>query len=272
MEANFDTETQWLLVHEGGYVNHPKDPGGATNRGVTQRTYDGYRKRMGLPIQSVRSIIMLEVLDIYKTQYWDKIAGDQLPTGLDYAVYDFAVNSGPKRAVQFLQELLGNVAADGIMGNQTLGALAAFGPKDMPGLIEGYCEKRWNWMQTLTTWSTFGTGWTRRVMGEILGFQDSDTGVIDRAVKLYSGQRTTAPLHTAAGKALEADTKATAKVAEGFNLNTVGTIAAGVAPTAVVAAIQQQGPMQYALAAVVIVATILGAIVFYKKVLSKPQT
>lgn len=267
---NFEQETSWLLVHEGGYVNHPADPGGATNRGVTQRTYDGYRKRKGRALQSVKSITMAEVMDIYRTQYWDKVMGDQLPAGLDYAVYDFAVNSGPKRAVQSLQELLGkNVVADGIMGNQTLGVLADFGPEDMRELIEAYCEKRWNWMKTLKTFATFGKGWTRRVMGEQIGVQDADTGVIDRAVKLFMGAKVSAPTRAAEGKALEDDTKATVKVAEGFNLNTVGTVAAGVAPTAVVAAIQQEGPMQYALAAVVVVATIMGAIVFYKKVLAR---
>lgn len=266
MEANFETETGWLLVHEGGYVNHPKDPGGATNRGVTQATYDGYRRRMNLAKRSVKEITMAEVMAIYKSQYWDVVKGDELPAGLDYAVYDFSVNSGASRAVKFLQELLG-VKADGMLGNQTLGALAEFSPEDMRELIQNYCEKRWNWMKTLKTWSTFGTGWTRRVMGEQLGVQDADTGVIDRAVKLSLGMETAAPTRAAAGKALEEDTKAVALVSEGFNQNTLGTIAAGVAPTALVAAIQQQGPMQYALAAVVVVAAIMAAIVFYKKVL-----
>lgn len=265
---NFEEQTQWLLVHEGGYVNHPKDPGGATNRGVIQRTYDGYRKRMGKPQQSVKKITMAEVMDIYKSQYWDAVKGDELPAGLDYAVYDFGVNSGPTRAVKFLQQLLG-VTQDGQMGNQTLGALADISPEDMRDLIENYCEKRWNWMKTLGTFKTFGKGWTRRVMGEQIGVQDSDHGVIDRAVKVYMGQKTKAPTRSAEGKALLEDTTATTKVAEGFNFATVGTVAAGVAPTALVTAISQEGPMQYALAAVVVVATIMGAIVFYKKVLSK---
>ena len=270
MKKNFEEQTGWLLIHEGGYVNHPKDPGGATNHGVTQRTYDGYRKRMNQPTRSVKSITHDEVLAIYKSQYWDKVMGDQLPAGLDYAVYDFAVNSGPKRAVQFLQELLGaNVVADGIMGNQTLGVLSDFGPEDMCELIEAYCEKRWNWMKTLRTFSTFGKGWTRRVMGETAGGQTNDHGVIDRAVKVAMGEEPRAPIFSTGGKAVEEDTKATVKVVEGFNKNTIGTIAAGVAPTAVVAAISQEGPMQYALAAVVVVATILGAIVFYQKVIKR---
>lgn len=270
MEANFTEQTQWLLVHEGGYVNHPKDPGGATNKGVIQRTYDGYRKRKGLPLQSVKRITTAEVMDIYRTQYWNAVMGDELPAGLDYAVYDFAVNSGPKRAIKFLQELLGkNVIQDGVMGNQTLGVLAEFGPEDMRELIEAYCVKRWNWMKTLSTFATFGKGWTRRVMGETVGVQSSDHGVIDRAVKVALGAATQAPIYAAEGKALEEDTKAATKVAEGFNMSTVGTVAAGVAPTALVTAISQEGPMQYALAAVVVVATIMGAIVFYQKVVRR---
>ena len=142
--------------------------------------------------------------------------------------------------MQSLQELLGkNVAADGIMGNQTLGVLADFGPEDMRELIEAYCEKRWNWMKTLKTFATFGKGWTRRVMGEQIGVQDADTGVIDRAVKLFMGAKVSAPTRAAEGKALEDDTKATVKVAEGFNLNTVGTVAAGVATLAAVAGATQ---------------------------------
>lgn len=270
MRENFNQQTTWLLVHEGGYVNHPKDPGGATNRGVIQRTYDGYRRRKGLPKQSVKLITMDEVMDIYRTQYWDAVMGDQLPAGLDYAVYDFAVNSGPKRAIRFLQELLGkNVIQDGVMGNQTLGVLADFGPEDMRELIEAYCEKRWNWMKTLSTFATFGKGWTRRVMGETVGVQEGDHGVIDRAVKVAMGAATQAPTMAAEGKALESDTKATTKVAEGFNMDTLGKVAAGVAPTALVTAVSQEGPMQYALAGVVIVATIMGAIVFYQKVVKR---
>ena len=266
MKDNFDECTEWALVHEGGYVNHPKDPGGATNKGVIQRTYDGYRNRIGKPRQSVRSITMAEVLDIYKSQYWDLIHGDDLPAGLDYAMYDFSINSGPSRAVTFLQEILG-VKVDGVMGNVTLGAIKR--RNDISGLIQALCLKRWNWMKRLSTFKTFGKGWTRRVMGETVGVQVGDTGVIDRAVKVAMGAATQAPIYAAEGKALESDTAATTKVAEGFNMSTLGTVAAGVAPTALVTAISQEGPMQYALAAVVVVATIMGAIVFYQKVVRR---
>ncbi|HEY7823767.1 MAG TPA: glycosyl hydrolase 108 family protein [Acidimicrobiia bacterium] len=264
--SNFQKTTEWLLVHEGGFVNHPRDPGGATNRGVTQAVYDGYRRRMGRPKQTVRNITTAEVFDIYRTQYWDKVWADQMPAGLDYAVYDFAVNSGPSRAVKFLQEILG-VEADGAMGNITMGAIAALPREQVDDVIVQLCTNRWNWMKRLRTWDVFGTGWTRRVMGEQIGVQDADTGVIDRAVKLHNGAAVTAPTRAAAGQARGEDERSTARARDGLNLNTIGTIAGGVAPTAVVAAIQQEGPMQYALSGVVVVAAIMAAIVFYKKVL-----
>ncbi|WP_330220294.1 glycosyl hydrolase 108 family protein, partial [Sulfitobacter sp. HI0040] len=84
-------------------MNNRKDPGGATNMGIIQRTYDAYRKLIGLARRSVRYITPTERDTIYKTQFWDKVLGDRLPSGVDYAVYDFAVNSGVKRASEYLQ-------------------------------------------------------------------------------------------------------------------------------------------------------------------------
>lgn len=266
MKANFKTCTEWLLVHEGGYVNHPKDPGGATNKGVIQRTYDGYRSRKGLSTQSVRSITMQEVLDIYKSQYWDRIFGDALPSGLDYAMYDYAVNSGPSRAVKDLQKLLG-VKVDGVMGNVTLGAIKE--KNDIEGLITSLCLKRWNWMKTLKTWSTFGKGWTRRVMGDIVdGVQAGhDSGVIDRSVWLFQGvKEIPAPTEAAPGKAEEEDTKATVRAAESINMDNLAKIGGGVVPGAIASASAlPDGPLQYAAAAIGIIAALVVAYVVVKK-------
>lgn len=207
MKRNFQQSTEWMLVHEGGYVNHPKDPGGATNRGATQRTYDGFRDRMKLPRQSVRNITETEVYEIYRTQYWNAVQADLLPDGLDYAVYDFAVNSGPGRAARNLQALLG-VKQDGQIGNITLGALAKV--NDIESLIIRLCTNRWNWMKTLSTYSTFGKGWTRRVMGyTVNGVQpDTDSGIIDRAIKLARQETNIlSPTGPAPGRADEADMK-----------------------------------------------------------------
>lgn len=150
-----------VLVHEGGYVNHPADPGGATNKGVTQYTYNAYRKSRGLPARSVREITSDELSTIYRTRYWDAVKGDWLPAGLDYAVYDFGVNSGPRRAIEFLQRVLG-VDDDGELGPKTLKAAETANAADV---INALCDRRLAWLKTLKTWKVFGKGWSNRVAG-----------------------------------------------------------------------------------------------------------
>ncbi|WP_048716015.1 glycoside hydrolase family 108 protein [Cardiobacterium hominis] len=159
MRSNFEQAYRWILQHEGGYVNHPEDPGGATNKGVTQRTYDAYRTGLGMPRQDVRDIGNPEVRAIYENQYAIPIRFDSLPAGLDYAMFDFAVNSGPARAAQFLQRLVG-VRADGIIGAQTLAKVQA---ADAQNLIARLCDARLKYMRSLKTWKTFGRGWQRRM-------------------------------------------------------------------------------------------------------------
>ena len=159
MRKSYDTALQAVLEHEGGYVNHPEDPGGATNRGVTQRVYDAWRKRQGLRSRAVKAIAADEVAAIYRAQYWDAVRGDDLPAGLDYAVFDFAVNSGPARAIHYLQANLG-VTADGHIGLVTLGAAARAKPRQV---IDDLCDSRLAFLKKLKTFPTFGKGWTRRV-------------------------------------------------------------------------------------------------------------
>lgn len=160
-------ETQSLdlvLVHEGGYSNHPQDPGGATMKGVTQRVYDGYRQRKGLAKRPVKGIQKNELLEIYDRQYWDPIKGDQLPDGVDYVVFDGAVNSGVSQSGKWLQRALGPLykgAVDGNIGEGTLGALAQV--TNMDNLIDRICDQRLKFLRSLKTWKTFGGGWSRRV-------------------------------------------------------------------------------------------------------------
>ena len=183
MKQNYLIIQPWILAYEGGFVNHPKDPGGATNQGITQRTYDAYRRRIGHATQSVRLIDNVERDTIYRVQYWDAIKGDDLPSGVDAVVYDFAVNSGPSRAAKYLQRIAG-VKHDGMIGMQTLDALARM---DSTQVIGRLCADRMAFLRGLPAWVTFGTGWTRRVMGNADGAQDSDTGIIDRATRLARG-------------------------------------------------------------------------------------
>ncbi|MFA5996183.1 MAG: glycoside hydrolase family 108 protein [Candidatus Paceibacterota bacterium] len=156
---NFDASLTLVLKHEGGYSNHPRDPGGATMKGVIQRVYDGYRRSHGLIPRSVRMLGDAELRDIYRALYWDKICGDDLPGGIDYVVFDGAVNSGPAQSAKWLQRALG-VNDDGVIGPLTLDR-----SDDVPAahLVDAICDKRMGFLRALRTWSVFGTGWSRRV-------------------------------------------------------------------------------------------------------------
>lgn len=158
---NFARALSRALVHEGGFVNHPKDPGGATNNGVTQRVYDGFRDRRNLPKRSVAQITNDEVGEIYRRQYWDAIKGDALPDGVDYVVFDGAINSGPAQSVKWLQRALGTVKVDGALGEATLAAVEDYPDHDQ--LIALMIGRRLAFLQALGTWSTFGRGWVARV-------------------------------------------------------------------------------------------------------------
>lgn len=149
-----------ILHHEGGYVNHPKDPGGETNLGVTKRVYEDFGGT-----KDMKDLTREDVEPIYKKNYWDRVKGDNLPAGLDLCVFDFGVNAGTGRAAKYLQTIIGTVA-DGGIGPNTLKALEAH-LEELPGgvkqLIETYQNKRQGYYESLSTFSTFGKGWTRRV-------------------------------------------------------------------------------------------------------------
>lgn len=163
-ENRFERSLQLVLAHEGGYVDHPSDPGGATNLGITRKTLARWRKVIpwtSLPKSEVKALTRETVAPIYRAFYWDEIRGDDLPAGLDYAVFDYAVNSGPGRAAMALQRILG-VADDGEIGPITLAAIAKRKPAD---LINALCDERIAFLQRLSTFAVFGKGWTIRVSG-----------------------------------------------------------------------------------------------------------
>lgn len=159
MQSNFEQALERVFAHEGGYVNLKTDPGGATNRGVTQRTYDAWRQRIGERPRDVRELSDDEARRIYKEQYADKVWFDRLPAGLDYALFDFAVNSGVARAVKCVQRIVG-VREDGIMGVQTLAAVQAKAPK---ALVADLCAARLKFVRGLKGYKHFGRGWSRRI-------------------------------------------------------------------------------------------------------------
>lgn len=187
MRENQKIVLGWIGLSEGGYVNHPRDPGGPTDRGITQATFDAWNAAHRRPRRPVRGISKEEADAIIVSQYLDPVKFDQLPAGIDYAVADFAVNSGPRRAVIELQRILG-VADDGIVGNKTLAAIKEW---NIPELIALYGSARMAYLRGLKTWPTFGDGWRARVEGRMPGVQTHDIGVIDRAGRLHfrSGDR-----------------------------------------------------------------------------------
>jgi len=159
-QSNFPICLSHVLKHEGGYVDHPKDPGGATNKGITIGTLSKWLGRKATK-QEVRDIPDDVVHDIYKSNYWDRVRGDNLPDGLDLVAFDGGVNSGVSRGARWLQKGLG-VKADGVVGDKTLGKAAHPGT-DGVKVIEKACAARMGFLRSLRTFSTFGRGWSRRV-------------------------------------------------------------------------------------------------------------
>ena len=158
MKDNFDRCLAEVLRHEGGWADHPKDPGGATMQGVTLVTYSNWLGREATK-DELRNMPPAHRDEIYRKHYWDKVKGDELPKGVDLCLFDFAVNSGPKRAVVAVQEALG-VNADGALGPMTLGAIQKATPS---ALIPWVIEYRLAFLQRLPIWDTFGGGWAKRV-------------------------------------------------------------------------------------------------------------
>ena len=158
MNENWDKSFEMVLAHEGGFVNNPKDPGGMTNLGVTKAAWEGY---VGKPVDEdfMRKLTPEMVKPFYKAMYWDKIKGDQLPNGVDYAAYDLAVNSGVGRAAKFLQTIAG-VMADGVLGPKSMGAIRECNPEHT---VDALCDMRLDFLKRLPTFETFGKGWTIRV-------------------------------------------------------------------------------------------------------------
>lgn len=113
---------EYILLKEGGYSNHPSDRGGATNKGVTQRTYNAYLTKHQLPLRSVEEIDSHEVSIIYQEEYWDKCRCSDIPFPLDLAVFDSAVQHGTTRASKWLQNCVGT-SADGVVGDKTIYAV-----------------------------------------------------------------------------------------------------------------------------------------------------
>ena len=155
--ANFSKCLDMLLHHEGGFVNHPDDPGGMTNLGVTKAVYEKYIKRNATEAE-MRALTKIDVSPIYRSNYWDRGHCDDLPSGVDWSVFDWGVNSGMGRAAKALQRVVG-VTADGAIGPMTIKATHDIKPQDV---IVKMHSSRQSFYESLTTFKTFGRGWSRR--------------------------------------------------------------------------------------------------------------
>lgn len=149
-----------LLQHEGGFVDHSQDPGGATNMGITLYTY----RRVYGPQSTVDDLRVMDetmAAAIYADRYWDAIEGDGLPAGLDLVLFTIAVMSGPRVAVKHLQRMLG-VDDDGLLGPVTRAALSSQ-HRASAHMVTVLCEAYRSWLARLPAWKVFGTGWTNRI-------------------------------------------------------------------------------------------------------------
>ena len=158
MKENWDSCFNMVMKNEGGFVNNSHDPGGMTNLGVTKAAIEAYLGRT-VDETFMRSLTPDSVKPFYKSQYWNKIKGDDLPSGVDYAAYDLAVNSGTGRAAKYLQEIAG-VFADGVIGPKSLEAIKSCDPEQT---VDALCDMRLDFLKRLPTFETFGKGWSCRV-------------------------------------------------------------------------------------------------------------
>lgn len=158
MKENWNNAFKLMLQSEGGFVNHPNDPGGMTNLGVTKATWENWVGRESNEAE-MRGLTPEKVEPLYKKKYFDAVRGDELPMGLDYLMFDFAVNAGAGRAIKTLQTAVG-VTPDGGFGPMTMAAVQAIDPVE---LIERFSQAKEDFYRSLNTFATFGKGWLNRV-------------------------------------------------------------------------------------------------------------
>ena len=158
MTGNFKECLAIVLKSEGGFVNHPDDPGGMTNLGVTKRVWEEYT---GHPADEkiMRGLTPEKVAPLYEQRYWRPTYCEVLPRGLDLLVYSMAVNGGPGRAVKLLQQSIGCIP-DGVVGPRTMELIKS---SNVAELIAKYSDTRRSYYRSLKTFPVFGKGWLNRV-------------------------------------------------------------------------------------------------------------
>lgn len=158
----FETCLAIVLEHEGGFIDHPKDPGGMTNLGVTRAAWERWTGRSATEAE-MRALTPMGVAPLYRREYWQKLGCDALPPALALCVFDFGVNAGPARAARYLQQLAG-AHQDGVIGARTLAAVQQFATTwGLTDTVRQYQQSRRNYYRQLKHFATFGRGWLRRV-------------------------------------------------------------------------------------------------------------
>ncbi|ARP98206.1 glycoside hydrolase family 108 protein [Pseudorhodoplanes sinuspersici] len=159
MKDTYDEALKRLLAHEGGYTNHPSDPGGPTNFGITIHDYRKYVKP-NATAADVRAMKLDEAKAIYRIKYWDTQRCDELPAGIDYSVFDYGVNSGIGRSGRVLRRVVGLPDTTHVVTDEVLRAVSRRDPK---ALVTAINDERLRFLKSLKTWPVFGKGWGRRV-------------------------------------------------------------------------------------------------------------
>lgn len=270
---NLSKSLELMFGHEGGYVNHPKDPGSATKFGITAKTLAGHRGVKSVTNDQVKKLTIEEATGIYIKSYWGLSRCDDLPSGLDYAVFDMAVNSGVSQAGKTLQRTLGFTGngIDGVIGEQTLSAIKNYAG-GIEKLIRDYCEARMKFLRGLSTFATFGRGWQIRVTGtDPQGKYKQALGVVGNALIMARAEKVNTkvepvveelPTEIETGKAPVSNTSLSTIA---IKPELAGPIVAG-AGTLITPFASGSVILQATLAFVVVVAVIIGAYFVVKRI------
>lgn len=264
-----------MFGHEGGYSNKKTDSGNflngvlvGTKYGVVGATLAAHRGVNSVTAEQMKALTLDEAEEIYRKGYWTQSGGDLLPIGLDYATFDFGVNSGPARAVKVLQRLVG-VVQDGNAGPETLKAVEAY-PGSTSKLIRDYCDARMDYLRSIknpkTGFPVNGRGWTIRVTGiDPKGQYRPALGVVGNALAMLQHKPTETPLPAPVGGDAKAVPSAPNPWTKPEVLAPIGALLPGMG-----ALVAGQGPVQWALGFVLVVAVLIGAFYAFRRIARTP--
>lgn len=235
MKDEYKKSLAKVLVYEGGKVDDPHDPGGRTNKGVTQKVFNTYLSSIGKKPRDVYTMTDAECEAIYRKRYWNEIEGDNLPPGVAFTVFDGAVNSGVMQSGKWLQRALGDRytgKVDGVIGMGTLQAVKTHPDHDK--LVAAICERRMSFLQSLKTWKRYGKGWSVRVANVKATGQAWAMGSVGPEV-VWTADPEAQPSYAAA-IASQAAAKANLEDAKPSPVKAIGDVVGTVGATTTVAA------------------------------------